>query len=105
MIVKLIGNLGDAITHAWEAHAAASAGWVAEGEIHIKGNRARTFFKFLTAVGDYTLDSAALVSGDLQSCDTQIIHAKQDYIICILESDRGGQRAVEDCQWMKEIWQ
>jgi len=108
LLLKVIGNSGDAISHGWEMHAAASAGWVAEGEVHIKGNRARMLFKFLAAVGEYALDVAALASSDLTSCDTQIIHyntqlmhAKQDYIVCILESDKGGARAVDDCQYLK----
>ena len=108
LLLKVIGNSGDSLSHAWEMHAAASAGWVAEGEVHVKGNRARMLFKFLVTVGEYALDVAALASNDLTSCDTQIIHyntqlmhAKQDYIVCILENPRGGARAVDDCEYLK----
>jgi hypothetical protein len=105
MPVKYIGYSALAISHAIEAHVAAGLSFGGEAQLHIKHNWIRFFFTGLTAVGDLALDTASVVGGNLLSCDTQLIRTSQkkirqsqQYMMCILENQQGGARAVKDCK-------
>lgn len=99
-VIKLIGHAVHGLGNT-ETYVSMSAGFGLEGEAHFKDNWAKKFGTWLLALGDLTLDSSNIVSGNILSCDGQAILEIQrdtDYMVCILESQQGGSKAVSECK-------